>query len=221
MTTMQGAPPPAHPLLELGRAAVAALVPPRCAGCDAPGSWLCLECRDALEPATIRAGALVVRAAGAYAGPLRRAVQRCKYRDERALTNELGELVAALVARDLALGVRIDAVVPVPLHRDRVRARGYDQAAMLASVVAVRTGLPFRTPVHRIRHTRPQVDLDRAHRAANVAGAFVAEAASLRGLRVALVDDVTTTGATLTAAARAARAAGARAVRAYVVAVDE
>jgi ComF family protein len=182
---------------------------------------VCLECRDGLEPATVRAGALAVQAAGAYAGPLRRAIQRCKYRDERALTRELGELVAALVARDLAVGVLLDAVVPVPLHRERVRARGYDQAAMLAAVVAERTGLPFRAPIHRIRHTRPQVELDRAQRAANVAGAFVSEAGSLRGLRVALVDDVTTTGATLGAAARAARAAGARAIRAYVVAVDE
>lgn len=205
----------------VANAGAAALVPPRCAGCDAPGSWLCLDCREAIEPMATDAGALRIRAAGAYEGGLRRAIQRCKYRDERALAGDLGELVAALVASDLALGARIDAIVPVPLHRDRVRARGYDQAALLAAAVARRTGLPAVPALHRIRHTRPQVELDRAERARNVDGAFVAEAGSLRALRVALIDDVATTGATLRSASRAARSAGARHVSAYVVAIDE
>lgn len=206
---------------EIGRALAAALVPPRCAGCDAPGAWLCLACRDALEPKTVRAGGLAIHAAGSYEGPLRRAIHRYKYRDERGLADELGAVVASLVASDLALGRRIDAVVPVPLHPARVRARGYDQAALLGAAVARRTALPVVAAVHRIRHTRPQVELDRAERARNLEGAFVAEAGSLRGLRIAIVDDVTTTGATLHAAVRATRAAGARGARAYVIAVDE
>ncbi|MBI2323878.1 MAG: ComF family protein [Chloroflexi bacterium] len=202
-------------------ASATALVPPLCAGCDRPGSWFCLECRHALEPRSFRSCGLSFHAAGAYEGPLRLAIQRCKYRDERGLTQELGELVAGMVAGDLALGARIDAVVPVPLHRERVRARGYDQAALLGAQVSGRTGLPVLPALHRIRHTRPQVELDRAERASNVDGAFVSEAGSLRGLRVAIVDDVTTTGATCHAAAIAARAGGARDVRAYVIAVDE
>jgi len=211
--------------MELARAAAAAtaaaLVPPRCAGCDAPGTWLCAACRHSLEPHAFTSGALRIRAAGAYEGPLRLAIQRCKYRDERALTAELGDLVAALVAADVASGAPLDAVVPAPIHRERLRARGYDQATLLAARVADRTGTPLVPALRRIRHTRPQVDLDRAARARNVDGAFVAAAGALRGLRVAIVDDVTTTGATLRAAAAAARSAGAREVRAYVVAVDE
>jgi predicted amidophosphoribosyltransferase len=109
----------------------------------------------------------------------------------------------------------------VPLHRSRAAVRGYDQAALLAQAAAGNTGLPLRPALHRIRTGRPQVELDRIARAANLRGAFVAEASSLRGLRVALVDDVATTGATLMDAAAAARAAGARAVCAYVVAVEE
>lgn len=202
-------------------AVAAALVPPRCAGCDAPGSWLCAVCRAECDERTAGAGRLVLRAAGTYEDPLRRAIHRCKYQGERALTKELGGLVAAVVAGDLALGVRLDAVVPVPLHAERARARGYDQAALLAAVVARRAGLPILPALHRIRRTSPQVELDRAERARNVAGAFVAEAGSLRGLRVAIVDDVATTGATCSAAAVAARSAGARAVRAYVVAIDK
>jgi ComF family protein len=202
-------------------AAAAVLVPPRCASCDAAGSWLCLDCRGSCEPAESRQGALVLRAAGAHAGALREAVHRLKYRDERALASELGDLVAALVTEDLARGERIDALAPVPLHAERARARGYDQAALLAEAVAARAGLPAIQALRRIRHARPQVDLDRRERERNVHGAFVGCAGALRGLRVALVDDVATTGATCRAAAVAARACGARSVRAYLVALDE
>jgi predicted amidophosphoribosyltransferase len=102
-----------------------------------------------------------------------------------------------------------------------VLTRGYDQARRLAEVAAAHTAVPARRALHRLRASIPQVDLDRAARRRNVHRAFVAEAASLRGLVVALVDDVATTGATLADAAAAARAAGARRVRGYVVAVDE
>lgn len=206
--------------MELAHAVRDVLLVPRCAGCGEPGSWFCVACRDECEPVA-HDGRLAIRAAGAHAGPLRAAVRRLKYGGEPGLAEDLGMLVALELARDLARGVTVDAVVPVPLHRSRAAARGYDQAVLLASAVAAHTGLPLRAAVHRIRGGRPQVELDRVARAANIRGAFVAEVGSLRGLRVALVDDVTTTGATLVDAAAAARAAGARGVRAYVVAVEE
>jgi len=206
--------------MELALAVRDVLLAPRCAGCGEPGSWLCVPCRDQCEPVA-HDGRLPIRAAGAHAGPLRLAVRRLKYGGEPGLAHDLGGLVALELARDLARGTTVDAVVPVPLHRSRAAARGYDQAALLAHVVSARTGLAVRSALHRIRGGRPQVELDRVARAANVRGAFVAEAGALRGLRVALVDDVATTGATLMDASAAARAAGARAVRAYVVAVEE
>jgi ComF family protein len=196
------------------------LLAPRCAGCGDPGAWFCVVCRTDCEPIA-HEGRLPVRAAGAHAGPLRAAIRRLKYGGEPGLATDLGALVALELARDLARGVIVDAVVPVPLHASRAATRGYDQAALLARAIAAHTGIALRTPLHRIRGSRPQVELDRAARAANIRGAFVAEAGSLRGLRVALVDDVATTGATLMDAAAAARAAGARSVRAYVVAVEE
>lgn len=208
-------------MIALRRAIADALVPPRCAGCERPGAWLCQSCRDACEPRAARIGRMPVRSAGAYEGPLRQALHRFKYRGERSLAEELGGLVAARLARDVASGERFDAVVPVPLHVERARARGYDQAALLAAALARLTGLPLLATLHRIRPTSPQVDLDRATRASNLRGAFASRSGSLRGLRVALVDDVATTGATCAAAAAAARAAGARYVAAYVVALDE
>lgn len=159
-------------------------------------------------------------AAGTFAGPLREAVHAFKYGGEHALALELGSLVARVVARDLASGIAIDALVPVPLHRTRVRERGYDQTLLLAQRLAAACGLPLRPALRRIRRSAPQVELDRARRADNVRGAFVGVAGSLRGLRIALVDDVATTGATLHAAAAAARACGARSVRGYVIASD-
>jgi ComF family protein len=197
-------------------AALDLLLAPRCAGCGAAGSWLCLACRDLCEP--VRQGR--VTAAGTYGGALREAIHRFKYGGERALANELGELVAACVASDLATGIALDVVVPAVLHRERARSRGYDQAWLLASVVAERTALPLRIPIRRIRPAVSQVALDRPARAENLRGAYVAEAGALRGARVALVDDVVTTGATLAAATGALRAAGARDVRSYVVALD-
>ncbi|HEY6957273.1 MAG TPA: phosphoribosyltransferase family protein [Candidatus Limnocylindria bacterium] len=193
------------------------LLAPRCAGCDRPGAWLCVECRDACDP--IRRGRL--HAAGTYGGPLARAIRRFKYEGERGLASELGALVARCMAADMARGRVLDAVVPAVLHVSRARERGYDQAALLAAAVSAPCGLPLRAPLRRVRASRPQVDLDRAARAANLRGAFVAEAGALRGLRVALVDDVATTGATLAAATGALRAAGVRDVRCYVVALDE
>lgn len=197
------------------------LVPPRCAGCAAPGEWLCLECRDACDRATLRSAGLPIVGAGIFGGGLREAIHRLKYAAERGLARELGALVARTIAADLASGVALDVIVPVALHPARRAARGYDQAELIAREAAGALGLPVRSAVHRIRAGRPQVELDRSARADNVRGAFVAEARSLRGLRVALVDDVATTGATLRAAAATARAAGARGVRAYVVAVDD
>jgi ComF family protein len=198
-----------------------ALVPPCCAGCDAPGAWFCVGCRISCEPLRGGTPGLPVAAAGAHEGGLRRAIHHFKYRGERGLAAELGSLVAARVAADLAAGVVVDAVVPVPLHPERAHERGYDQTSLLAATIGTLCGVPVRAAIHRIRHARPQVELDRAERARNVAAAFVGTVGSLAGLRIALIDDVTTTGATLREAARAARAAGARSVRAYVIAADE
>ncbi len=196
-------------------------MPPRCTGCATPGSWLCVDCRNGAEPVRRVSDGLAIRACGAHAGPLREAIHRAKYGAEPGAARDLGDLLAVLVGGDLACGTGIDAIVPVRLHPARRRERGYDQAWLLAAVVADRTGLPIVPALHRIRGGTAQVRLDRAGREANVRSAFVGVAGALAGARVALVDDVATTGSTLRDAAAAARACGARSVRGYVVALDE
>jgi predicted amidophosphoribosyltransferase len=197
------------------------LVPPRCAGCGAAGSWYCTACRDASDPITRRLGALALTATGAHEGPLREAIHRLKYGNEPGLAADLGAQVGLRIAADLATGVLLDALVPVRLHPRRERERGYDQARALASAAASMTGVPLRAAIHRLRSGPAQATLGQQERHANVRGAFVGIAGSLRGLHVGLIDDVATTGATLLDAAAAARACGARGVRAYVVAFEE
>ena len=197
------------------------LVPPRCGGCATPGSWLCVDCRDGLDPVHRTVGGLTVHAVGAFEGPLREAIHRAKYGNEPGRMAELGLLVATLIAGRQAHGTRVDVVVPVPLHPARRRERGYDQTALLARVITENTGVPTRAALHRIRRGPAQATLDRPGRALNVRSAFVGVAGSLAGAHVALVDDVATTGATLRDAAAAARACGARVVEAYVIGLDE
>lgn len=155
------------------------------------------------------------RAAFLYAAPLDRLLPRLKFHRDLAA----GRLLAELMAASLAAQARPDALVPVPLHRARLRQRGYDQALELARPLARRLELPLLAgALRRIRDTAPQSELDVHRRRRNLRGAFLAvDAAKLPG-HVALVDDVMTTGQTLHAAAAALRRAGVARVDAWVCA---
>ena len=112
-----------------------------------------------------------------------------------------------------------DLIAPIPLHPRRRRQRGYNQSELLARPLAAAVGVAHSaTALRRTRHTVPQVGLGPEARADNVRGAFEADADVVVGRRVLLVDDVLTTGATMTAAAEALLAAGALAVSAYCLA---
>ncbi len=156
-------------------------------------------------------------AAWAYAFPLDRLVQGLKYGAQLALAEPLAAGLVDAIRRRFDADDLPDAVVALPLAAARQRSRGFNQAAELARRIAAATGRPLVPGLVRPRDSPPQVSLAWSDRARNVRNAFVGTPA-LAGLRIAIVDDVMTTGATLAAAARAARRAGARDVAAWVVA---
>ncbi len=185
------------------------LVPSVCPGCDGArrpgGPLLCPACARGVRPLP-RLGD--VATAIAYEGTGAVLLRRFKYDGRR---DALGVLLEPLVAR--VAGLRIDLVVPVPRHPRRIRELGRDPVYDLARRLARALGRALDGgSLRRARATRPQTDLAPAERLANVAGSFAARRPALLGRRVLLVDDVTTTGATLAEAARALRAAGARQV---------
>jgi predicted amidophosphoribosyltransferase len=182
------------------------LLPTRCPLCSRPGPAPCSPCAQGLEPA--RAGPYP--AVLAYAGDARRLVHALKYRNGRAVAPALGAAMARLVAHE-----PVDEVTWAPTSPARRRARGYDQAQVLARAVARDLGVPCRRLLRRRGPSRAQTGRRRVER---LADAPLFAATRRPRARVLVVDDVVTTGATLHAACRALLAGGAEEVRAVAAA---
>ncbi len=198
------------------------LFTPRCAGCNREGGYLCVACLSEAKPLPLpyfpdNAGGpnacLVssiylrgVLACFAMEGAVRQAVHDLKYNGVRAIAPTL---VGQMTQRVKAAGGSFDAITAVPLHPKRLRQRGYNQAELLAKGVAKETGIPYLQALKRTGDGPPQA-LTRSmqERRASVQGAFAATR-ELRGLRLLVVDDVCTTGATLDACAQPMMFAGA------------
>jgi ComF family protein len=144
---------------------------------------------------------------GAYEGTLRKLIHLFKYSGVRRLAQPLAALLADALPRDR----QFDLVTAVPLHWRRRWQRGYNQAELLGRAIARARGIPSAKVLRRATATRAQAGLSNAQRRENVAGAFRAQR-RVAGLRVLIVDDVMTTGATLGACARALKKAGAKSV---------
>lgn len=158
-----------------------------------------------------------VRAACQFEGVAREAIHDLKYRRIRSRANMLAELMLeALAKRPLA----IDVLVPVPLAPGRLRQRGFNQAELVARLVGERLGAEVAPDaLVRTRETSQQVGRTAEQRRANISSAFGCRLPeAVNGRRVAVVDDVMTTGATLSACAEPLRAAGAARVYGLVVA---
>ncbi len=211
--------PTRGPVCDRCWAGIHPITPPVCDGCGDPlPSWRsaadtgvrCARCRQGLR--AVDRG----RAAGPYEGSLRDILHAFKYDGRRSLGRRLARLM-----RDAGNEVLhdADALVPVPLHPRRLRQRGFNQADDLA----VELGRPVLHALRRARATAPQADLTAAERQQNVRDAFALRrgwGASRRfdGLCLVLIDDISTTGATLEACGRVLKHAGAREVRALTVA---
>jgi ComF family protein len=194
-----------------------------CASCDADLPRLslkrCAQCALPLESGNICGACLGrpprfdrVTAPFSYRFPLDALIQAYKYGGRLAHARVLGAALAAVVEPD------VDVIVPMPLAPQRLAERGFNQALEIARFVARITRLPLLTRACRkVVETPPQAALPWKERAKNVRRAFVCDA-DLQGQRVAVVDDVLTTGATLNELAKVLRKAGATEVRGWMVA---
>ncbi len=186
------------------------VLPLRCALCGRHGAHICIHCRGHLARAALvyrppLQQRLEVYALGAHDGPLRAAILALKFRNRTRAGFELGLVLGRKLPRCF------DAIVPVPLHARRQSVRGRNQAETIAFGVASCLRVPvFCGALVRSRPTARQSSLALRDRARNVRGAFCAGAAAdrLRGLRILLIDDVITTGATIAACAHALRSSG-------------
>ena len=191
----------------------------RC-GRDFPGQsgpFVCSACRE--HPPAFD----VARSAAHFGGVVRTMVHGLKYHHGEYLVPDLADLLQAAVSRHYT-AESIDCVCPVPLHGARERRRGYNQSTLLASELARRLGVEsFPNAIRRVRNTPTQTHLSALERRRNVRGAFEPSPVYggwFDGRVVLLVDDVMTTGATVSEAAAALRKAGAARVLALTVARD-
>jgi ComF family protein len=200
---------------------LSALFAPPCAVCACVLNQplegaVCERCWQTIvmSPLPFQSTGVIARAGavGEYDGVLREIIHALKYQGRRSTAPRLAAL---MVKSGAAILAGADAVVPVPLHSRRERERGFNQASDLACGL----GLPVVHVLRRVRTTRPQVELPADDRHRNVKDAFaVIRRPSLGGKILVLVDDVTTTGATLDACARVLKEAGASEIRALTAA---
>lgn len=221
---------------QLPGAALELLFPLSCLGCQREGKVLCASCADDLPtlkppfchicaqpnaPATCHwclespPSFDGLRAPYQMEGIVKDAIHNLKYRGLKAAAPELADLLAHYVEEHPMPG---DILVPVPLHPRRLRSRGYNQSALLAKELAKRIGVDMdERLLTRAKNTPPQVSASREGRRENVQGSFRCNG-PVDGQAVILVDDVATTGSTLSACAAALKTAGASSVWCLVLA---
>jgi competence protein ComFC len=203
--------------------------PPACGGCEKPGVRWCAECQaqitrpDAhlcplcsrLQPdGTIcsacqqsNPGCTDIRSWAIFQGPVREAIHRLKYKGDIGLSETFTTKLVELLVE---LNWKVDTVTAVPLSRQRLKQRGYNQAGLLGWPLAKALCVPYASQaIVRIRNTGSQVGLSIRERQENVRGAFGANPRFVRGKNVLIIDDVLTTGATMQACARSFLEAGA------------
>ena len=226
-----------RPLLQIGTRIRQALLAQDCLLCQAPSGegLLCDTCEHALPIAAsacprcalpslhnAECGACLAHAphydasyaAFVYAYPLDRLIQALKYRGQLALA----AWFAHRLLRRVGNAAGIDLIAPLPLHPARLAQRGFNQAAEIAKVLSRESGIAVELDLgRRVRNTAAQTDLPFEERAANMRRAFAC-VRDLSGLRIAVVDDVMTTGATLDEFARTLKQSGAARVENWVVA---
>jgi competence protein ComFC len=195
------------------------IVPPFCQQCSEPfegaitTAFACANCAHR----TIHFDAAVAAYRGR--GIVRQIIHDFKYARQVHLRHLVARWLCAAFNDERLQGRQFDVIVPVPLHPTRQRERGFNQARLLAELLSARISVPCKLVLERIRYTTTQTALDRAERMENLHNAFrLRKNADVRGLNVLLIDDVLTTGSTLSECARVLKRAGANCVYAATAA---
>ena len=201
------------------------LFPERCAGCTQPGTSWCTDCRLPLRYTLPRTKKDITLATFPYRHPtIRSVVLKLKRRHNKELVSLCGHALAEMIAylREKRPDIpKTITLVPIPLHRGRLVSRGFNQALVLARMSArylSHTHVDARLLTKK-RRTQKQTTLqNRIRRKQNVEDAFKVHSQCTKNTHYIIIDDVTTTGATLTQARRALKRAGARYVSAVALA---
>src|SRR6266516_7104472 len=198
---------------------VTRIVAPFCQKCSEPfegaitGEFTCANCAHR----TIHFDAAV--AAYRSRGIVRQIIHDFKYGRQIHLRHLVTRWLTAALEDPRLRGGRFDVIIPVPLHPARTRERGFNQASLLAELLSAQISIQSKPLLERIRYTTTQTALDRSERMENLHNAFrLRKNADVRGLRVLLIDDVLTTGSTLSECARVLKRAGALSVHAATAA---
>ncbi|MEY2487644.1 MAG: hypothetical protein QOH39_3292 [Verrucomicrobiota bacterium] len=206
-------------LCDVCQAKAQRIVAPFCQKCSEPffgaidGSFTCGNCAHQKLHFEAAAAAYLSR------GIVRQLVHEFKYGKKIHLRYVIAEWLYAALEDPRLQGRPFDILVPVPLHPARQRDRGFNQAALLADLVSQRASLPVKAVLERVRYTTTQTAFDRAKRMENLHDAFrLRKKGDVRGLRVLLIDDILTTGSTLSECARVLKHAGAASVYAATAA---
>ncbi|MFA5098165.1 MAG: ComF family protein [Candidatus Margulisiibacteriota bacterium] len=168
------------------------IFPPKCCICGMIGDdAFCPECVSQIKYTTYEGG--MTSSAAIYEGVIKKAIKKLKFNKKK----RLAPVLSKIMLNSLPFS-GFDVIVPVPLHRDRLRKRGFNQSQLLAKDISEFCKAPLLTEVLiRQRPTTPQFGLDKAKRVPNVKGAFcVKQPDMIKGKAVLLVDDILTTGAT-------------------------
>jgi competence protein ComFC len=195
------------------------IVPPFCAACSEPfpgaitGEFTCANC--AHRELHFNAAVAVYRSRGI----VRRVIHDFKYGHQIHLRHVVARWLCQALDDVRLVGRHFDVVVPVPLHPARERERGFNQASLLAEVLSARISIQSKPVLERVRYTKTQTAFDRAERMENLHNAFrLRKNMNVRDCRVLLIDDVLTTGSTLSECARVLKDAGAVSVHAATAA---
>lgn len=183
-----------------------------------PDSFLFLETRNKLLDSSVADGLLSLFIFEKE-GPFQKIAHALKYSGVQQLGIELGRRLGSLIQAE---GISADVLVPVPLHKRKLRERGFNQSLLIARGVSEVTGIPVQADlVRRCRWTETQTALSKEERKQNVEDAFRCGRSDIGGLCVIVVDDVITTGATIGAVAVALKSSGAKSVIAISAALAE